>query len=79
MGTQGQRLPSAMELSIHKIQRDRQMAQALIEQRQLTSNYGLNSQAPVSHHLCLCLFIMFHFNLTFVISGTSSYHCCIPN
>lgn len=43
MSTQGQRLPSAMELSLHKIQRERQMAQALIEQRQL-SNYGLNSQ-----------------------------------
>lgn len=43
MSTQGQRLPSAMELSIHKIQRERQMAQALIEQRQLSS-YGLNSQ-----------------------------------
>lgn len=43
MSTQGQRLPSAMELSLHKIQRERQMAQALIEQRQL-SNYGLNAQ-----------------------------------
>lgn len=42
MSTQGQRLPSAMELSLHKIQRERQMAQALIDQRQLSSNYGLN-------------------------------------
>lgn len=47
LSTQGQRLPSAMELSLHKIQRERQMAQALIEQRQIP-NYGLNSQQNVS-------------------------------
>jgi chromatin modification-related protein VID21 len=52
MSTQGQRLPSAMELSLHKVQRERQMAQALIEQRQLSSNYSLN--------VCsLCLFVSY--------------------
>jgi len=43
MSTQGQRLPSAMELSLLKIQRERQMAQALIEQRQLSAQHP-NSQ-----------------------------------
>ena len=38
MSTQGQRLPSAMELSLHKVQRERQMAQALIEQRQISTH-----------------------------------------
>ncbi|KAI8344610.1 hypothetical protein BC941DRAFT_13442 [Chlamydoabsidia padenii] len=37
MNSSGKRLPTAMELSLHKVQRERQ--QALIEQRQL---YGLN-------------------------------------
>lgn len=41
MSASGQRLPSAMELSLHKAHRDRQVAQALMEQRQLTG-YGLN-------------------------------------
>lgn len=35
IGAQGQILPSAMDLSNLKIQRERQMAQALLEQRQL--------------------------------------------
>lgn len=35
----GIRLPSAMELSVLKAQRERQMAQALLEQRQLSANY----------------------------------------
>ncbi|KAI8996840.1 hypothetical protein BDB01DRAFT_830488 [Pilobolus umbonatus] len=56
MSTQGQRLPSAMELSIHKMQRERQITQALMEQRQMTANYGLTAsvnnaavpQLPVS-------------------------------
>lgn len=37
MNSNGKRLPTAMELSLHKVQRERQ--QALLEQRQL---YGLN-------------------------------------
>lgn len=65
MSTQGQRLPSAMELSLHKIQRERQMAQALIEQRQL-SNYGLNAQNvnmsfPICN--CNCTYLMLLFDI----------------
>ncbi|KAI9310322.1 hypothetical protein BX666DRAFT_1280241 [Dichotomocladium elegans] len=41
MNASGQRLPTAMELSIHKAQRDRQMTQMLWDQRQLTAAYGL--------------------------------------
>jgi hypothetical protein len=37
MNSNGKRLPTAMELSLHKVQRERQ--QALLEQRQM---YGLN-------------------------------------
>ncbi|KAI8089856.1 uncharacterized protein BX664DRAFT_315017 [Halteromyces radiatus] len=37
----GQRLPTAMDLTMLKFQRDRQMAQALMEQRQLSASYGL--------------------------------------
>lgn len=37
MSSGGQRLPTAMELSMHKTQKERQ--QAILEQRQL---YGLN-------------------------------------
>ncbi|KAF7724690.1 chromatin modification- protein VID21 [Apophysomyces ossiformis] len=40
MSSTGQRLPTAMEMSMHKAQRDRQMAQALLEQRQ----YSLAAQ-----------------------------------
>ncbi|KAI8137829.1 hypothetical protein BJV82DRAFT_583318 [Fennellomyces sp. T-0311] len=45
MNSSGQRLPTAMELSIHKAHRDRQMQQALMEQRQLSAGYNLNGQA----------------------------------
>lgn len=53
MSTQGQRLPSAMELSLLKIQRERQMAQALIEQRQLSAAQHPNPQPMllVSWHI----------------------------
>ena len=60
MSSQGQRLPSAMELSLHKIQRERQMAQALIEQRQLSQNFASNVRTFL--FICLCLSI-FHVHL----------------
>ncbi|KAI7861721.1 hypothetical protein BDF14DRAFT_259161 [Spinellus fusiger] len=45
LNSNGQRLPTAMEMSMHKTQRDRQMAQAILEQRQLSAaTYGLNTQ-----------------------------------
>jgi chromatin modification-related protein VID21 len=44
----GQRLPSAMEMSLHKAQRERQMAQAVLEQRQLSAAISLGSQTPIS-------------------------------
>ena len=44
MGSNGQRLPTAMELSLHKANRDRQVQQALMEQRQLSAGYSLNGQ-----------------------------------
>lgn len=56
MSTQGQRLPSAMELSLHKIQREKQMAQVILEQRQLSS-YGLNSQNVSIYTYFVYLFI----------------------
>lgn len=56
MSSQGQRLPSAMELSLHKIQREKQMAQVILEQRQLSS-YGLNSQNVKNRCYILFLFI----------------------
>ncbi|ORX48007.1 hypothetical protein DM01DRAFT_141825 [Hesseltinella vesiculosa] len=37
----GQRLPSAMDMMMIKFQRDRQMAQTFLEQRQLQATYGL--------------------------------------
>ncbi|RCH79783.1 chromatin modification- protein VID21, partial [Rhizopus stolonifer] len=40
----GQRLPTAMEMSLHKAQRERQMAQAVLEQRQLSAAISLGSQ-----------------------------------
>jgi hypothetical protein len=46
LNSAGQRLPTAMEMSLHKAQRDRQMAQALLEQRQLSAAISLGSQAP---------------------------------
>lgn len=41
----GQRLPTAMELSLHKSQRDRQMQHAFLEQRQLSAGYPLQRPA----------------------------------
>ncbi|KAI8885523.1 hypothetical protein K501DRAFT_284231 [Backusella circina FSU 941] len=48
LNSAGQRLPTAMEMSLHKAQRDRQMAQALHEQRQLSAAISLGSQAPTT-------------------------------
>ncbi|RCH78696.1 chromatin modification- protein VID21, partial [Rhizopus stolonifer] len=46
LSSTGQRLPSAMEMSLHKTQRERQMAQAVLEQRQLSAAISLGSQTP---------------------------------
>ncbi|KAI8977108.1 hypothetical protein BDF20DRAFT_913480 [Mycotypha africana] len=46
----GQRLPTAMEMSLHKAQRERQMAQAMLEQRQLSAALNLGSQAAALGH-----------------------------
>lgn len=52
LSSTGQRLPSAMEMSLHKAQRERQMAQAVLEQRQLSAAISLGSQTPnVSYFL----------------------------
>lgn len=55
MSTQGQRLPSAMELSLHKIQRERQMAQALIEQRQISTHPNTQPMFLVIIFVCKML------------------------
>lgn len=53
LSSTGQRLPSAMEMSLHKAQRERQMAQAVLEQRQLSAAITLGSQTPnVSLFFC---------------------------
>lgn len=54
MSSSGQRLPTPMELSIHKTHRDRQVAQVLMERQLSASGYGLNNQpaANVSTHIC---------------------------
>jgi len=44
IGANGQRLATPMELSLAKAQRDRSLAQALLEQRQLSAAYGLAAQ-----------------------------------
>jgi chromatin modification-related protein VID21 len=44
VGLNGQRLATPMELSMAKAQRDRSLAQALLESRQLSAAYGLAAQ-----------------------------------
>ena len=61
MNSSGQRLPSAMEMSVHKTQRDRQVAQMILEQRQLTAAYGLGG-IPVS---VLLIVLVKQFLITF--------------
>jgi hypothetical protein len=61
VGANGQRLATPMELSLAKAQRDRSLAQALLEQRQLSAAYGLAAQrSHVSHHHKSLLIKVFH-------------------
>lgn len=51
MSASGQRLPTPLELSIHKFHRDRQLQQLLMEQRQFSYGMGVQ-QFAVSLSLC---------------------------
>ena len=61
MGSNGQRLPTAMELSLHKANRDRQVQQALMEQRQISAGYSLNGQPANVSDLKLYFYLLIIF------------------